>query len=387
MLAVVRAAGTQATPPAGTQTRAGGTPSAADVSAAIDKLGAFDFDARMAAARTVRRAPAEVAIPLVTKAVREHKDEYVRYRALVILAGLGDTSARDVVRDVMTDRNDRLRSVAYGWYEHHPDPAVLPTLISALAREQSEFVRPALTRAIAAQGADPRAQAVLLPLVARGEDLFRGAVIEALGDYKGSYALAAITDVAKLDGPLQDDAITALGKAGDASLRPTMAALQKSAPPERQPTVSAALCLLGIDCPAQSAYLRTTLTFAAGNQDFQPLLRGAVHAFGMLAMRGDEAALNALFDAGIPAQDPARAPIALGIGLVALRNPSVMLKVIEARKDFNGAADLLRDAFDMLSEDYEEERFYVEIRKAFYAAPDGSVRKRVAQSLIDKLEF
>ena len=358
-----------------------------ELNAAIDRLGSFDFDVRTAAGRTVRRAAVNVSTPLLARAARSHKDEYVRYRALVILAGLGESAAGEVVRDVITDRNDRLRTVSYGWYEHHPDPAVLPTLLAALSTEQTEFVRPTLTRAIAAQGTDPRAQAALVPLVARGADLFRGAVIEALGDYKGQYALPAIIEVAKLDGPLQDDAITAMGKLGDLSLRPTMAALQKSAPPEGQPTISAALCLLGIDCPGQRAYLLRTLAFAAANQGYQPLLRGVVHGFGMLAMRGDEAALNALFDAGVPSQDPARAPIALGVGVIALRNPQLLLKVIETRKDFDKAGDLLQDAFDMLSEDYEEERFYVEIRKAFYAAPEGSARKRVAQALIDKLEF
>jgi len=41
----------------------------------------------------------------------------------------------------------------------------------------------------------------------------------------------------------------------------------------------------------------------------------------------------------------------------------------------------------MLSEDLEEERFFVEIRRAYWAAPETSVRRRVAQTLIDKLEF
>ena len=67
--------------------------------------------------------------------------------------------------------------------------------------------------------------------VGRGEDFFRGAVIEALGDYKAQYAVPAILTVAKLDGPLQDDAVLALGKIGDKSTLETMAALQRSAPP------------------------------------------------------------------------------------------------------------------------------------------------------------
>ena len=44
-------------------------------------------------------------------------------------------------------------------------------------------MRPSLTRALAAQSKDPRARAVLAPLVLRGDDFFRSAVIEALGDY------------------------------------------------------------------------------------------------------------------------------------------------------------------------------------------------------------
>ena len=47
--------------------------------------------------------------------------------------------------------------------------------------------------------------------VGRGEDFFRGAVIEALGDYKAGYAYDALTAVARLEGPLQDDAALAPG--------------------------------------------------------------------------------------------------------------------------------------------------------------------------------
>ena len=78
-------------------------------------------------------------------------------------------------------------------------------------------MRPALTRAIAAHGSEPRARAALVPLVARGDNYFRGAVIEALGDYNGNYALAEITEVAKLDGRCRTTRFTALGKIGDAS--------------------------------------------------------------------------------------------------------------------------------------------------------------------------
>ena len=56
-----------------------------------------------------------------------------------------------------------------------------------------------------------------------------------------------------------------------------------------------------------------------------------MHALGMMARKGKDDALVALVDAGIPATDPARAAIALGVGLVALRTPEVLMRVLERR--------------------------------------------------------
>jgi HEAT repeat protein len=362
-------------------------PSAAALAAAIDRLGAFEYEERTEAARTVRRTPARVAFEALSGAVAGHKDEYVRYRALVLLSGLGDAAAAPLMRAAMTDRNDRMRTVAFGWFAHRPDPDVLPALLAALEKEQSEFVRPVLTRAVAAQGDEPAARAAMLPLVMRGEDFFRGSAIEALGDFKAAYALDTISQVARLDGPLQDDAITAIGRLGDPSSIGLLVELQKTAPREIQPTVSAALCLLGRNCDAHYEFIVQSLKFAAAAEGYQPLLRGAVHALGVLARRGRADALGALLDAGVPAADPARAPIALGVGLVALRDPEVLLRVLEPRADRTAAIELLRDAFDMLAEDFEEERFYVEVRRAYHAAAADSPRRALAEALIRTLEF
>ena len=113
--------------------------------AAIDQFGNLDFDTRTRAARTARRATPEIAVPALTQAVTKHADGYVRFRALVLLSGFNDPRTREVMARVLPDPNDRLRAVAYTYFEHHPDPAVLPKLIEALSREESEFVRPALT--------------------------------------------------------------------------------------------------------------------------------------------------------------------------------------------------------------------------------------------------
>jgi hypothetical protein len=260
-------------------------------------------------------------------------------------------------------------------------------LVTALGREQSEFVRPALMRAVAASHAEPAAQKALEPLIMRGEDYFRGSVIEALGDYQATWARDAIAKVAMLSGPLQDDAIIALGKIGSPESLPVLATLQKGARDETQPSLAVATCLITRDCAAQIGYLTKTMTFAAGDPKYQALLRSASFALGALARRGDKQALAVLLDAGEPSRDPARAAIALAVGHVALRNPAVVMDVLETRKSLDLSTTLLQDAFDMLSEDFEEERFFVEIRRAYWAAAEGSDRRRVAQALIDKLEF
>jgi HEAT repeat protein len=364
-------------------------PSPAELAAAIDKLGSFDLTTRTAASRVVRRASANAAVPALARAAREHADSYVRYRALVLLAGFGEASAADTMRLVMTDKNDRLRTVAYEFFEAHKDPAVLPALIEAVDREQSEFVRPALLRALAVYGDDARARSALLPYVLRGEDDFRAAVIEALGDYGAKYALAPITEVAKLDGPLQDESAIALGGIGDPASRATLLELQRTAPREVQPAIATALCLLGVNAEQNRKYLDESLSFGATNEAYQPLLRGAAHGLAVLAAsRKDVSALGKLMDVGGPANDPARAPIALALGFVALRNPSVLMDGLLARSNRDQAVALLRDAFDMLaSEDYALERFFVDVRHTYWNAPPGSDRQRLAETLIRALEF
>ena len=372
---------------ASAQTGPAGQVSPAQVTAAIDKLGTLEFPVRMEAARTVRRASAAVAVPALTAAAADHKDGYVRFRALVLLSGFNDPRTREIMGRVLADPNDRLRAVGYAYFEHHPDPEVLPRLIESLQREESEFVRPALTRAIAAHGTDNRARQAVLGLIPRGQDFFRGAVIEAAGDYKAAYAYDALTAVAKLEGPLQDDAILALGKIGDKRSLATFAELQRRAPRQVQPTIAASICLLGVNCASHLPYLVETMTFAIENAGFQELLRGAAGGLAALAVAGNESALQTLFELGAPSRDPARAAIALSIGTVALRNTPLVLKVLAEAKSQDAALELLREAFDMLEEDFIEERFFATVRRTFWAAPEGSAPRRTAEALIRKLEF
>jgi HEAT repeat protein len=386
----VRAAGAQgvAQEPAAPQ-----TVSAAQLKAAIDKLGDLDYDVRTGAARTVRRTVATQAVPALLQTVAEHADGYVRYRALVILTGFNDPRTQDAMRESRTSSNDRLRTVAYGFFEHHPDRAMIPDLLLALDQEQGEFVRPALVRALAAQGDDPRVPQALLRDVVRGEDFFRSAVIEALGDYKALYAYDALVAVAKLDGPLQDDAALALGKIGDKRALETLAMLQKTAPRQTQPTIAAAICLLGVNCGSHENYLIETLKFATSNPNlgFQELLRGAAAGLGALAVAGghDEAA-QALFEIGIPSHDPTRAPVSLALGTIALRNTALMLSVLgkrAQRERVDPAVDLVGEGFDSLEEDLDKETFFAAVRHDYWNSPEGSPTRQLMQTLIGKLDF
>ena len=124
--------------------------SPAQLQAAIDALGKLDYAVRTKASRNVRRTPAAQAVPALLQAVSEHADGYVRYRALVLLTGFNDPRTKDVMRESLTSPNDRLRAVAYSFFEHTPTPALTTQFLAALDKEQGQFVRPSLVRAVAA---------------------------------------------------------------------------------------------------------------------------------------------------------------------------------------------------------------------------------------------
>jgi HEAT repeat protein len=332
-------------------------------------------------------------VPALLQAASDHADGYVRYRALVLLTGFNDPRTKDSMRASLSSPNDRLRTVAYSFFEHDPDRSLLPDFLAALEKEQGEFVRPSLVRAVAALAAvsagndDARVRQALLREVNRGADFFRSAVVEALGDYKAQYAYDALAAIAKLDGPLQEDAALALGKIGDKRALETLAGLQRTAPRRAQPSIAAAVCLLGVNCGSHENYLVETLKFSDRNIGFQELLRSAAAGLGALAVAGHAEAADALIEVGIPSRDPTRAPVALALGTVALRNTPLMMTKLETRSDRDGATALIAEGFDMLEEDLDKERFFVLARRTFWESPDGSPRRALMQTLIGKLDF
>jgi HEAT repeat protein len=374
-----------AQPPA--PTAAAAKAPAKPLSASIDELGKLDYETRTAASAAVRRAPAEQAVPALIEAVTSHGDGYVRFRALVLLAGIGDPRTRDVMIPAIDDANDRLREVAYAWLELNPEPSLAPKLLAKLEKEVAEFVRPTLVRALAALGSDPAVRAALLKDVARGEDVFRSAVIEALGRHKATYAMAALSQVAALDGPLQDDAVIALARIGDPKGLEVVVAQQAKAPKVRQPAIAAAICLYGRNCDSHERFLIETLTFTTKNMGHQELARSAAEALGVLAEAGRPTAWDALIAIGEPSVDPVRAPIALALAGAAVHDPPGVLGALERAPDPKAGLLLLRDGFDMLSEDLAEERFYARIRALYWQAAAGSPARARIQRVMTTLDF
>ena len=358
-----------------------------EIRQAIGKLGDLDYATRMAAGRTIRRAASAQVVPALLQTVAEHADGYIRYKALTLLTGFSDPRTVDAMREAMVSPNDRLREVAFAYFEQFPDPALAVRMLAALDKEEGEFVRPALIRALAAIHKEPKVSDALIRDAGRGVDFFRSTVIEALGDYQVTIAVPKIIEIAKIDGPLQDDAATALGKIGDQRSLVTLAELQRTALKENQPSIAAAICLMGTNCSSHIGYLEKTLAYADTYPGYQDLLRGAAAGLGNIARQGNEVALGILFRVGIPSQDPVRAPVTLALGLVALRNTPLMLKSLESHPDQAGAVGILAEAFDMLEEDLEEERFFVAVRRTYWAAADGSATRKLCELLINKLDF
>ena len=368
----------------------------AEINAAISSLGNFDFLVRADASRVLRRMEAASAVPALVRAAQLHEDSYVQFRAAVLLAGFGGEPAREFFEAALDSPNDRVRTAAYDYFEHAPDVDLAPKLLTALDFETSEFVRPALVRSLAAHDDDASVRERLLKDIDRGEGYFRGAVIEALGDYRALYALDRLLEIGSEEGPLRDDALLALGKIGDKRALQVVVKAQREAVvdagnPRMLPVVSAAACLLDTDYENQIQYVVEALRYGlSADSDDLSLLRSASTAAAAVSMagrQGSDTALRALIDVGVEATDPVRAPIALAVGTVALRAPVAMISALANRSDLRSSLLLVRDAFDMLDEDMAEERFYVLMRANLWDETENPVTRSVAEAAMEILEF
>ena len=365
----------------GTASSAAQTPPR-DPQAFIARLADFDRATRVDAARQIRRLAAADAVPALTTAVRGSADQFIRYRALVLLTSFEDPSTDALMRTLMTDRNDRVREVTYRWREDHPEPAMTQQLLAALATEQAEFVRPALVGALARLGSDTAVRRALVVEAGRGLDFFRAAVIDALGRARADWALAAVTAAAEIDGPLRDDALIALGRIGDRGSLSLIGQVP-SRPVDAAMASEAARCLLGDDCASRVAGIAAVMV---GRTAPAEALRAGATALAALTSASADA-LPALMR--LLQHPAARDAAAIGLGAAALRHPDELLAWLETLDDGGRirVLEALRDAFDRLEEDYAEERFFAAARKAYWGAPENSPRRVIAAALIDTLEF
>jgi HEAT repeat protein len=361
-------------------------PAAANLSTQISNLSSLDYSTRMNAARVIRRLPAADAVPALTAAVRTHRDEFVRYRAFIVLSSFNDRGTAELVRGLLRDANDRLREVAYKWLEAHPDASMAPTLLSTLQTEQAEFVRPAVVSALAALGEDMRVQRALIGEIGRGLDFFRSAVIEALGRRHAAYALDAIEAVAKLPGPIQDTAVIALGRIGGARALAALAAV--SADPVAQPltlTLRAARCMAGEACAAAIEAINAAVITPSVSA---AVLRSGVSGLTAIATTGNPPATAALVTLASRG-GVLREQTAIGLGTVAVMDPDYMIAWLDraSPQARETAIGLLKDGFDGLEEDFGEEQFFAAARAAYWKAADGSDARSLASLLIQRLDF
>ena len=360
------------------------TAAPADLKQNIANLSSLDFPVRMHAARLIRRTPEAQAVPALMEAARRHSDEFVRYRALVLLTGFNDRGTRDLMRELVRDRNDRVREVAYRWLERNPDLQLASSLLATLQTEASEFVRPVLVSALAALDSDPTVQRAMIAEIGRGLDFFRSAVIDALGRHRAVYAVDGIAATSRLEGPLQDDALLALGRIG--GTRAT-AALNEftSGTPEAVQMIRGVRCLIGEMCAEHIA----ALVAAASSDEGRPTtVRGAIDALEAVAQNRNEAALAALVTLATQ-QSALRERVAVAFASVALRQPDWVVERISAANESarESGITMLKDGFDSLEEDFDEEQFFAAVRAGYWRAGDGSAGRTLAATLIQRLEF
>jgi hypothetical protein len=363
--------------------RAQAAAAAPDLKQNITNLASLDFPVRMQAARLIRRTAEAQAVPALKEAARRDANEFVRYRALVLLTAFNDRGARDLMNELIRDRNDRVREVAYKWLERNPDPQLAGALLMALQTEESEFVRPALVGALAALGSDMTVQRAMIAEIGRGLDFFRSAVIDALGRHRAIYAVDGIAATSKLEGPLQDDALLALGRIG--GTRATMAIGEfTGGTPEAAQMIRGVRCLIGEMCGEHIA----ALVAAASSEEGRPsTIRGAIDALEAVAQSRNETALSALF--GLAKNSALRESVAVAVASVALRQPDWIVERLNAADGptRESVITMIKDGFDSLEEDFDEEQFFASVRAGYWRATDGSAGRSLAATLIQRLEF
>ena len=244
---------------------------------------------RTDASRTIRRTPAAQAVPALLQAVAEHADGYVRYRALVLLTGFNDPRTKDAMRESLTSPNDRLRTVAYSFFEHNPDRALRAESARG-ARQGAGRVRPAGAGARAGGAGRADDDARVRQALVREVGARRGFLPQRR--HRGARRLQGAVRVRRARPRSPSSTVRCRTMRRWRSARSATSARsrrwrrcsgrRRGSRSRRSPRRSA--------CSASTAsshenYLIDTLKFADKNLGFQELLRGAAAGLGALGGR------------------------------------------------------------------------------------------------------
>ena len=162
-----------------------------------------------------------------------------------------------------------------------------------------------------------------------------------------------------------------------------MLAAQRTAPRARsRPSPRRSACSAST-APRISGYLVEVAALRIAKIGYQELVRAASATAWQRWPSPARGRRRRAHRAGRADRGPAAA-IALAVGTwrCATRR---CCKVLEKRRSAD-PIELLREAFDMLEEDFEEERFFVAVRRTYWQAAEHAHR-RTAEALIRKLEF
>ena len=145
-----------------------------------------------------------------------------------------------------------------------------------------------------------------------------------------------------------------------------------------QPSIAAAICLLGVNCDAHESYLIETLKFADKNTGFQELLRGAAAGLGALAVAGHAAGARRAVRRRHSVATIRRARRwRWRSATVALRNTPLMLTMLETHAESRRRrSTLLAEGFDMLEEDLDKERFFASSGATYWDVARGIAAPR-----------
>ena len=236
-------------------------------------------------------------------------------------------------------------------------------LLAALDKEHGEFVRPALVRALAAHGVDARRSArVGRRCCARSAAARTSSAAPSSrrsATTRRAYAFDALAAIAKLDGPLQDDAALALGKIGDKRAlerwprcsRPRRR--RRSRRSRRRSVCSASTAT------SHESYLVETLKFADSNPAFRSCCAAPRPASARSRWPADPTAVDALFDGRHPvATIRPRAGRAGAGDRRAAQHAADAVDCSRSIPTATRAIALLAEGFDMLEEDLDKERFF-----------------------------